>query len=155
MAYAKNKYSSKMHAPKTRFLSASGKTFAQKTILAVIVLAILLVITSVACVFIFDNERITKNKISNLASKYYENYFYPSMSIDKNKLSEIMSQYTDTGFNNTTLRQIILANGEDYTSDAEFIRKYCDENSTLIRFFPEPPYDNTSYRVEYSYSCSF
>ncbi len=155
MAYAKNKYSSKMHAHRTRFLSSREKTPAQKITLAIIISATILVIISVLCIFILDNERIAKSKISSLASEYYENYFYPSMSIEKDELADVMSDFLETGFNNVNLRQLILATGKDHSADADFLRKYCDEKSTIIRFFPEPPFDKTSYHVEYSYSCDF
>ncbi len=155
MAYAKNKYSSKVHIHKTRFLPSRQKTPAQKITLAIIISAVILVITSILCIFIFDNERIAKNKISKLANEYYENYFYPSMSIEKDNLSNVMDDFLETGFNNINLRQLILATGKNHSADANFLHKYCDENATLIKFFPEPPYDNTSYHVEFSYSCSF
>ena len=155
MAYAKNKYSSKIHTSKTRFLSSRQKSLAQKITLAIIIIAALAVITAVICSFVFDSERLTKAKISNLARDYYENHFYQNMTIDEDKLSEEMSKYAETGFNSVSLRQIILSTDNNHSADADFIRKYCDEKSTIVRFFPEPPFDKTSYRIEYSYSCDF
>ena len=131
------------------------KNPAQKIILVVIILAVLSVIVSTFYAFTVDNEQITKNKISDLASEYYEHYFYPSMSIDEDRLDEVMSRYTEIGINSTSLRQIILSTNNNRSATADFIRKYCDENSTIVKFFPEPPYTNTSYHTEYSYSCSF
>lgn len=155
MAFAKNKYSSKIHTSKTQFLSSHQKSPTQKITLTIIIIATLAVASAVICSLIFDSEHLTKAKISNLARDYYENHFYQNITTNKNELSDVMSKYTETGFNSISLHQIILSTDNDHSTDANFIRKYCDEKSTIIRFFPEPPFDKTSYHVEYSYSCDF
>ena len=131
------------------------KTPVQKTILVVIILAIITVLFSVIFTLVFTTERQVKTKISSLASSYYEDYFYPNIISDNNNTPKIVEHYSGTGFSKVSLRQIILSNQKITASEADFLRKYCNENDTLVQFFPESPYDKTSYRVEFTYSCNF
>ena len=146
MVYIKNKHNKK---PK------HNKTLAQKTIISIIIIAIIAVGISVVCFFILDTERQVKTKISHLASDYYENYFYPKIFSGNKDMTEVLSYYTESGFSMINLRQIFLSNADISTSEINLINKYCDENKTYIHFFPEPPYDKTSYHMEYAYSCNF
>jgi len=146
MAYAKNTNRKKFHP---------AKTPAQKVILTVIILAIIAVFASLVCIPILSPENQTKSKISHFATNYYENYFYPKIFSGNKNMAEVLGRYTNTGFSRISLRQIFLSNPEISDTDIDFLVRYCDENSTTIQFFPEAPYDKTSYRVEYTYSCSF
>lgn len=146
MAYQKKKQHKK---------SKCKKTLAQKTILAIIVLAIVTVFASILCAIFLNAEFQTKTKISRLSSTYYENYFYPKISSNNKNISEVLEHYKESGFSEVNLRQMILSIQDFPANEINFIYKYCDENTTFIHFFPEPPYDKTSYRVEYSYSCNF
>lgn len=152
MANAKNKHSSKIHS-RARFVP-SHDTPARKAILTVITLIIFAVLISAVCSIIFNAERTTKSAISNLATEYYENYLHQSISSSGEDINKVMQKYTDTGFSAIPLRQLILRSSQD-KAVKEAILKYCDENATLIQFFPIEPFSKTDYRVEYTYSCSF
>lgn len=98
-------------------------------------------------------------QLAALATTYYENYFYPTLesSIHANStasLSQTLSQYTDTGFARVPLRQILLHTTHSAEATST-IRNLCDENSTFVHFFPEPPFTASSYHITYDYSCNF
>ena len=131
------------------------KTLAQKTIIAVIILAVVAVITLLVCKLVFNTEYELKTKISQLSSEYYEDYYYPKISKSDKDLSKLLEQYTETGFARVSLRQLILSNSKITSKEKNFLLDRCNQNSTFVQFFPESPYDKTSYRVEYTYSCKF
>ena len=131
------------------------KTLAQKTIITIIILAIITVATSVICSLIFNTEYQIKNKISHLASEYYENHFYSNISKSDGNPAEALERYTDTGLAKVSLRQLVLSNPNVSNDEKDFLYQHCNENSTSVQFFPESPYDKKSYRTEYTYSCKF
>lgn len=152
--------SSSLHQPRTRFAIFHPSTIAGKIIFATIVIAILAVIVALVCSILFTPERITKSYLDTLASDYYEQYYYEQFSnSDRFKsltdLNSVMSKYTESGFANTSLRQLILRDATATKPLADYILKYCDEQSTYVTFYPEPPYDRTSYHAEFTYSCDF
>ena len=152
MANAKNKHSSKIHS-RARF-APSCETPARKLILIVIILIVLTVSASITCSIIFDTERTVKSTISNLATEYYEDYLYQSISSSGEDIDKVMQKYVDTGFSAIPLRQLIFRSSQD-TTIKDTILKYCDEDATHIQFFPTAPFGKTDYKVEYTYSCSF
>ncbi|MBR3328934.1 hypothetical protein IKG29_00145 [Candidatus Saccharibacteria bacterium] len=130
----------------------------QIIVLVTIIVNMFIVVTVLICSFIFKPEVIIKNKISELASDYYENYLYKNFDTDditQEQLIESIQKYKDSGLPVTTLRQILLYDHQKNADSAPLLKKYCDENSTFIKFFPEYPYSKTSYRIEYTYSCEF
>ena len=155
MANAKNKHSHKIHKSRSRFLSSRAKSPTQKIILIVIVSAIITVFIALTCSLILNPENNTKTKISQLATEYYEDYFYPNVFSGNKDMSEILNRYTDTGLAKVSLRQLILSNSNLSPADVNFIRQHCDENTTFVQFFPTDPYNKTSYHTECTYSCSF
>lgn len=124
---------------------------------------IIVVITSVATLTIFtiSNHHTTINiesEIPALASEYYEKYFFPNLEYSilthsNSSPSEVLSNYASTGFSKVPLRQI-LAHTNPSPSIVAYINQHCDTGTTLIHFFPEPPFDATSYHANYSYSCN-
>lgn len=155
MANAKNKHSRKIHKSRNRFLSSRAKSPTQKIILIVIISAIITVFISLICSLFLNPEHNTKSKISQLATEYYEDYFYPNVFSGNKDMSEVLNRYTDTGLAKVSLRQLILSNSNLSEQDASQLQKYCDENTTFVQFFPTEPYDKTSYHTEFTYSCSF
>ena len=155
MAYAKNKHSSKIHQSKNRFLSSNAKSPAQKTILAVIILAVITVFVALICSLVFNPEHTTKSTISQLAAEYYEDYFYPNIFSGNKDMSEVLNRYTNTGLAKISLRQLLLYNDQQNIGYQNLLTKYCDENNTFVQFFPTEPYGKTNYRAEYTYSCNF
>ena len=123
----------------------------QKLIIAVIIVVSIIVLISVSLVFLLDPEHRVKSDITTLATDYYENFLYQDFA----NTNIDMSKYESYGFARITLRQLLLHDHEKHTDQAAFLSNYCDENTTAVKFFPEPPYTKTSYRIEYHYSCSF
>lgn len=135
----------------------------QKIILSIILIVAVSVITvSVYAIIHFrptDTATLVKSYISNISTDYYENYYFPSLESSihdhsNSDISEVLSRYTDTGFSRVPLRQIISHIDYDETSLNQ-ITERCDTNSTLVHFFPDPPFTSTSYHVDYEYSCNF
>ncbi len=123
------------------------------TIIVVIIIAMLVVAAAIAIQLFNTPERSVKSKIENIASDYYENYFYKK--IVKNGTTDVIGKYKETGFARVYFRQFLLYDNEKYASEAPLIKKYCDENSSFVIFYPDPPYGQTNYHVEYNYSCEF
>ena len=162
------KNSSDFHASRTRIkssrLSAHKKLDRQifsttkKAILTVIVFSVLIVILVVLLMTFEKPERLVKQKLTDITADYYENYYYPNFvgnADDEKSLEEIMSRYTASGFATISLRQLLLFDNERYAETAKFIQKYCDENKTFARIYPEAPYGKTNYHVDYLYACNY
>lgn len=130
----------------------------KKSILFIIILSMLIVIL-VLLLSSFENpERLVKQKLTNITSDYYENYYYPNLigsASSQDSLEDIMSHYTEVGFATISLRQLLLFDNERYKETATFLKKYCDENQTTARIYPEAPFGKTNYRIDYHYSCAF
>ena len=141
-----------MTSRKTRF------TTPQIIIFIIIVLSMIAVIVTTICAVVFKPENTVKDKISELSADYYENYLYQKFDFDdisSEDLANFMQKYEKTGLTATTLRQLLLYDHQKNAEYAPFLKKYCDEDTTYIKFYPEHPYSKTSYRVEYTYSCEF
>lgn len=130
----------------------------QLIIIIVIILCMLSVVTAVIYNLFSKPENIVKAKISEISSDYYENYLYKNFNFEKyssEDLANFMQKYENVGLTTTTLRQLLLYDHQKNADVAPLLKKYCDENTTFIKFYPEQPYSKTSYRVEYTYSCEF
>lgn len=129
---------------------------AKRSIVTIIIFAMLIVIL-VTLLSIFQNpETAVRRKIESITSDYYENHFYPEITDGvEGSLDEIMEHYHTHGFAIVSLRQLLLYDNGRHAESTGAITKYCDENSTFARIYPEPPYGKTNYRVEYTYSCAF
>lgn len=166
MAVAKNKKKIVKKPPKiTKSRLARSKEFSRKsaivtrrTILTVIILAMLTVILAVLFGTFQSPERVVKQKIESIAADYYENYFYDkneSYATDATAFTNMMQKYVDNGFSKVTLRQLLLFDGRRHAESAAILTTYCDENETSVQFFPEEPFGKTDYRAEVTYSCIF
>ncbi|MBO4812679.1 hypothetical protein J5491_00840 [Candidatus Saccharibacteria bacterium] len=156
---------------KQKTISSSGKarssaakksknsTPFKKISIIIIVAAMLLVIIALAIPLIFSEENLTKQKLDSLAEDYYKNHLYSdfinSGKFDSNNLEEAMKVYAERGFSHIFLRQILLHEAYRDTEDAKFLREACDENKTIIQFFPDSPYDKDSFHTKITYSCNF
>ena len=131
----------------------------KKIIIVIICLAMVSVALAVALPLIFSEENLTKQKLNFLAEDYYENHLYEdfinSGKVDKNNLEDAMKIYSERGFTHILLRQILLHESYKDSDDAKFLRESCDENRTIIQFFPESPYTKKSYHTKITYSCNF
>ena len=127
-------------------------------ILIIIIGCMIAVVVATICSFIFTPENKVKSIISDLASDYYENHLYASFDFDnadQETKNQFMKKYENRGLTATTLRQLLLYDHKKNADVAPLLKKYCDENSTYIKIFPEYPFSKTSYRIEYIYSCEF
>ena len=114
----------------------------------------IVILLCISSIFLNPEARV-KSKISKLASNYYESYIYENLkNSDKVKdFEKTIENYKDYGFSNITLRQLIYF--DDNTETINFLKKYCDENKTYVKIYPEPPYSKTSYHIDYHYACEF
>ena len=133
----------------------------QKVILVVIAGTFLAVAIFTIFALNFNQKYQVEARISDLATAYYENYYYPRAFSDDNgdldsvKATNFLSQFTDTGLTSVTLRQILLSTPGVTDDDKKFLLRYCDENRTNVTYKPEAPYAHDSYHIDYSYSCNF
>ena len=171
MAYAKKrksgsttkKHSSKLHVKKFRIPTPAelgSAPYARKITIGMICVSILAVIFSLCCSIFFNPERLAKLEIKNLASDYYENYFYDNFAnsqkfINLEDIDAAMDKYVNFGFAKVSLRQLLLRGGRDNSLPISALINHCNENETFVKFYPESPYSETSYHTEYTYSCDF
>lgn len=142
-------------------MSASKKrkkhySLIQKMIIGIIIATSTIIIAALIILFFSNPERNVKNQISSLASDYYENYLYEkTISANKNTdPSEIFGDYEKSGLSTVYLRQLLYYKTHD-KKIIDFLKEYCDENHTSVKFYPEPPYSKNSYRADFTYSCEF
>lgn len=127
----------------------------QKVILAVLILSCLAVIAAVVAALVCNTEFEVKSRLSSLADTYYEEYFYPNAFSGTGEIAEALAKYTETGVTAVNLRQMLLHTPGITSGQIDFLRKYCNEDTTTATFYPEAPFDAKSVRVQYSYSCNF
>ncbi len=146
------------YAKKSKQKNKKSSPFKIATIL-IICIAMIAVAIAIAIPLVFNEENLTKQKLNTLAEDYYKNHLYEnfinSEKFDKNNLEESMKLYSERGFSHILLRQILLHEAYRDSDDAKYLREVCDENKTIIQFFPEPPYAKESFRTEITYSCNF
>lgn len=133
----------------------------QKVVMGAILIAMVIVIGVVVAGLFIKPQTMVESKIGAMAADYYENYLYKNLedsgiyADNREGLKEVLAEYSETGLSSVTLRQFLLYDNRKYGADTEFLTKYCNENKTYVKFFPEPPYEKNSYRAEFNYSCNF
>ena len=134
-------------------------TIAQKTIMGVIAASAIIVVIAVICSFTLNTENVIKSGISTLSSNYYKDYVYKSLSDNNSGNTDLMKSaiqtYKDTGLATIPLRVLLKFNQENAKLDTTLITDRCDQDNTYVKIFPESPYEATSFRAEYNYSCEF
>lgn len=133
---------------------------AKKIILSVIAIATLIVVFAICCTFFLNPENQIKSRITSIATDYYENYFYDNFanSTEFKQISNpdsVLERYRTSGFAPVALRDLLLYDNQKNIEHRDFLTKYCDENSTIVKFYIDPPYDRTSYHYDITYSCNF
>lgn len=153
------KRSSDLH--RTIYVKTSGKNsdlVIKRIVLVAIGLTMAAVVIALISAFVFDDEKMVKSKMEGLAKEYYESYIYINLiddTMSDEKVAELMDNYGLKGFAPVNLRQLLLHDRQNHIDDIEYIRRYCDENRTTVRFFPEAPFEKEDYRVEFRYDCEF
>ena len=134
-----------------------GMSLTQKLIIFIIIFSSVLILFFTAFSFVHTTENLVKSKLTHLASDYYENYFYANIakSNDSNSISNVLQEYETVGLSVVHLRQLLLYSDQIDSGTIKFLTEHCDENKTVIKYYPEPPFTKTSYRIDYTYSCDF
>ena len=151
---------SKKTKKKYRRLSDPSATFAKRTILVVIIILAVAIIATLITSLFYDNKKAVKEKIVEITKDYYENYFYEQMvnseQFKKEGIfEETMEKYHNGGLNTLSLRDLLVYDNKKNSKYEEFLTKYCDKDNTVVRIFPDPPYNRTTYHAEFIYSCNF
>lgn len=140
--------------------SSSSDTTIKKIILAVIFISMLVVIIAVVCSFVLDPQKRVPEDISKLSAEYYEDYFYENLTHsarfqDDKIFNSVMEKYHTYGLAPIRLSDLLLYDNQKNANYREYLTKYCDENATTIKFYPESPYGKKDYRVDITYACNF
>ena len=154
----KNFQKSKNFSKPKKYQKSDFSLAAKKIITAVIIIAMISVILFLLFKAFSTPERVIKTKIEAVAADYYENFLYPDIEkygTREKTLSEIMHRYEQNGFSEVTLRQLSLYDGKDHADVDSIINTYCDDTASYVKFYPEPPYGQKDYRIDYHYTCEF
>lgn len=122
----------------------------KNSITTVIIFAMLAVIGFIIFNLIATPEFLVKHKIEKIVADYYENYFYDSIPNP-----DALTKYVDRGFARVTLHQLLLFDDRRHGAATAELSKYCDLDNTLIKIYPESPFERKNYHVDYTYSCKF
>lgn len=128
----------------------------KKFALALVLVAVFIVIASLAANFFLQPQNLAKSELAKLATDYYENYYYDRLAAKKNpqKLTEVLSHYSEVGLPSVRLRQLLLFDNQRHAKSIQYFTAYqCDTNQTAVKYFPLQPYGKKDYRVEYTYAC--
>ena len=139
----------------TRNYSSIARTF----ILVLIPIVVIVVIVAIICANLTTPERLVQSKLDTLVANYYENDFYPSvLSSDyfSGDITATFEKYEPRGFPTLTLRQLLASDQAGLSSsDVDYLLAHCDEDTTTVKIHPTPPYNQSDYRVDYTYSCEY
>ena len=138
--------------------NANDAVIARRVIIGVICVAIVAVMAGLVGSFFWDGESMTKKRIEEMAKEYYEEFIYENLAEGTTSQSEIekkMDRYAEWGYAPVSLRQLLMYDAENNKGEGSFVKKYCDENSTSVKIYPEAPYDVKSYRIDYKYDCEW
>ena len=130
---------------------------AKKIVIIVIAIAMAAVGIVLLVNLVFNNEAITKRKIEGLARDYYENYYYEKVEglAGKDGAPNVMAGYAESGLSRISLRQLLLFDNGKNMAMMDEIMAFCDTDLTNVKIYPEDPYGNKDYHIEYNYSCNF
>lgn len=153
------KYKTKAYQSKPNKSLNQKAPLSKKIIIVAIIVLFIVVAASVIISFFLTPEKRIKSELTNLATDYYENYYYDNL-VDlsayktEDELRAAMEKYERRGFSQISLRHLLLEY-RNSSIDTSLLKNHCDENRTFINIFPEYPYTKTSYHIEYTYSCDF
>lgn len=154
----KSRNSLNLKKPRTPVSAYRYAITARNTILIVIVASSLIVCLAVISAFLLNPERQVKQKFEALANNYYEYNFYENLLNSENFSGDLrlaLQKYEEPGLSPVTLRQLLLYDPAGTADVGAYLKRYCDPNSTTVKFYPEFPYSRTSYHAEYTYDCNF
>lgn len=132
------------------------RSWVQKTIIVVIIGAIVSVLIALLCSFLFSPERTVRGTIEEITANYYENFIYKTTAeMSKDGAAASLSAHSQYGLSTVTIRQILLHDKKKYTGETLLIEQYCDTDRTTVKYYPVEPYGQTDYRADINYSCNF
>lgn len=125
-----------------------------------VIVSTIMVAVSLFVTVYFNPERVAKRKLAELATTYYESYYYERFmeAIDPELKDEKMETYERTGLQPVLLRQLLLYQNGKYASYKQYFETdgfSCDKNTTSAKFYPVYPYGAKDYTVEYNLACDF
>ena len=120
----------------------------------------LTIVIAVICAFTLNPQQRVQTDIPKLSSEYYEDYFYKNLTNsprfqDAKAFNEVMDKYHTYGLPPIKLSDLLLYDNQKNAKHRDFLTKYCDENLTTIKFYPDSPYGKQDYRVDINYACNF
>ena len=151
----------KPNTKRQKYTKKSKPSFVAPLIILIVIIVLIITIVTFTLSLLFHNpEKTIKDQLSALSKDYYENHLYESLtaaqeSTDSVSFNKTMEKYQKYGFGTVHLRQMLSYDKQTNPSRVELIAKYCDENKTYAKFYPEPPFNRDSFRVEFTYSCNF
>lgn len=136
----------------------SDAVAARRFVVIGVLVSALMVGVSLFITVYFNAEAVAKRKFEELATRYYEDYYYDKFmaEIDPALKDEKLKMYEETGFQPVLLRQLLLYQNGKYASYKGYFDKdgfNCDKNKTSAKFYPVKPYGKYDYTVKYDYSC--
>ena len=143
---------------KAKVKRRNDPAFARRFVTIGVLVSAVMVGVSVFLTVFFNPERLGKQKFEEMATTYYETYYYEKFmeTIDPALKDEKMELFAKTGFKPVPLRQLLLyQNGKfaDYKGYFEKDGFNCDKNKTTAKFYPVAPYGAKDYKVEYNFEC--
>ena len=140
----------------SKYSQAKDAIVVKRLIIGIICATIIAVAVAIACKFLLNEEKLSKDRMESMAREYYEGYLYENLihgAMDQSNIEQAMEKYALRGFAPVYLRQLLVDDGDQGT--ANLLRSHCDINTTSVKFYPESPYDKKSYRMEFQYDCDF
>lgn len=133
--------------------------FARKFVTIGVLVSAVMVGVSLFVTVYFDPERVAQRKFEEMATTYYEDYYYDKFmeTIDEGLFEEKMKLFEETGFQPVLLRQLLLYQNGKFADYKKYFEKEgykCDKNKTSAKFYPVAPYGKKDYTVKYDYNCS-
>ena len=147
-----------MKTKKSRKRKPDYSVKTRKVMIIVVSALILLVVIALICGLVFNNEAETKRKLDAMANEYYEEFIYENLihgAMAQDEIESAMSRYVEQGFSSVNLRQLLLYDNKKNVKEGEFVKRFCDENRTSVKFYPIAPFGKKDYRVEYQYKCEW
>ena len=150
------KLTTKMNA---KIRKRNDPVLARRFVTIGVLVSALMVGVSLFVTVYFDPEKVAERKFEELATTYYEDYYYDKFmaEIDPALKDEKLKMYEETGFQPVLLRQLLLYQNGKYASYKGYFEKEgfsCDKNKMSAKFYPVEPYEKTDYTVKYEYSCA-
>ncbi len=149
------KLTTKMNA---RVKRRNDPVFARKFVTWGVIVSAVMVGVSLFVTVYYNPEAEVKRKFEELATRYYEEYFYEKFTeaIDPSLREEKMKLYAETGLQPVLLRQLLLYQNGKYASYKQYFEREgykCDKNKTSAKFYPVEPYGAKDYTVVYNFEC--